>query len=167
MGAADESKQSSSDFQTDVFVARKFLELYQATKRIAAISAPELIPTVRSFELQVLNFLNLAEAEHFHAIRNFTFPRRQGGTAQPKAPQHRGVPALSVYLRHYRRGKVKMFSETCRFCRQDGEQAWHYGCWEEEALSFEKCVSNGGIYYDSSLPISNEFRCRQFASFEH
>lgn len=148
---------------TEVLMARKFLGLYRSTKRYAEVVSPsKMSKTVRDFELPVLNFLNLAEAEHHHAIHSLDFPHRQGGAAVPIVPHGFGAVA---YTRYYATGAAEQFLETCRFCREDGEAHVHYGCWEEKALSFDRCVSSGGIYYDAPLPVSNVYECQQFQSY--
>lgn len=119
---------------------------------------------VRPFELRVQNFLNLASAKHYHATHGLEFPHRQNGVAIPHTAN--GVGAMA-YKREYSTGAQQQFSETCRFCRRDGNTTIHYGCWEEEALSFERCVRVGGIYYNSSLPDSNEYGCKQYRSSRH
>jgi hypothetical protein len=145
-------------FATEQIVGEQFKAFY---KRIRCIE-PELSSAVRPLELKVLNFINLVKAEHYHAIKSFKdFPRRQAGQNQNPFASTGG------YYRRYSLGAAKTFSETCRFCREDGETDVHYGCWEEQAVSFDSCVGGGGIYYNGSLSVSNEFSCEQFRDFAH
>merc|ERR1719198_813998 len=94
-----------------------------------------------------------------------TFPQRQGGLANPSLGQiGRSSAAVVGYFRKYSRGEESHFNSTCRFCKRDEK---HYGCWEEEALSYGKCVGGGGIFYNAALDHSNEYKCEQFRSFGH
>jgi len=138
-----------------------FLNQFRAFYKKMQTKVPEVLSrnvsvAVRPFELRVQNFLNLATVEQYHATNGLEFPHRQGGRAIP----HSGA------TRYYSKGVVKQFSETCRICRLDGHEdsAVHYGCWEEMAQSFERCVTIGGIYYNAPLPISNVYSCAQWRS---
>jgi hypothetical protein len=158
--ASKSQGRSRGSALTEVLMGRKFLGLYRSTKQYAEMVSPtKMSNTVRQFELPVLNFLNLAEAETYHALHGLDFPHRQGGRAVPLVPHGFGAVA---YERIYETGAAEQFPETCRFCREDGEKKIHYGCWEERALSFDRCVSSGGIYYNGSTPVSNAYKCHQF-----
>jgi len=143
-------------YRTEVYLAQQFLRFYKATMLKAAKSKISLI--VRPYVLRVQNFLNLAAAVHYHTQHGLAFPHRQGGRAVPRTGH--GFGAVS-YARMYSLGRSEEFPETCRFCRKDGEMLEHYGCWEELALSFDRCVSAGGIYYNATLQDSNVYSCHQ------
>jgi hypothetical protein len=151
----------NAQYRTEVFLGRNFMIFYQATKRIGEATLSKVSTAVRPFELRVLNYLNLVSTKHYHAINNLTFPHRQGGVAEPPVITQ-GFGGATSYTRVYSVGTPRQFAKTCRFCRRDGGKKVHYGCWEEEALSFERCVSADGIFYNTSLSVSNEYSCKQF-----
>jgi hypothetical protein len=161
-------------YRTQVFLGQHFLNFYKEAR--CRFPRAELAnAVVRPFELRVQNFLNLGRAKYEHAILNLTFPQRQGQTVLGDFtfPGHSTSENLTPfastvgYYRSYSLGAKKSFSETCRFCRADGEKDVHYGCWEEQAVSFNNCVGNGGIYYNESQPVSDEFSCDQYRDFAH
>jgi hypothetical protein len=136
-------------YSTEKVMGEKFSGFYSAVNRVS----PETSGAIRPFALEVQNYLNLVKAQNQHAINSLTFPHRQGGlTEQTGAPYHR----------EYSLGAVRHYTETCRFCQSDGDRKIHYGCWEEQAISADRCMSQGGIYYNSPLSQSNEYRCRQY-----
>jgi len=151
-------------FRTTFMLGNEFGNFYKRLTNLGEEAHPGISVAVQPFELPVKNFMNLAVAERFHAMNSWDFPRRQNGTAIPSLDT--SVSAVT-YTRQYSPGVPNTdFSQTCRFCCKDGEEEVHYGCWEEEAISFERCVSVGGIYYASSIPNSIEYSCLQYQSFK-
>jgi len=157
----------NASFRTEVMLGKQFKDFYNKMKQVEVPEdlSRKVTVAVRPFELRVQNFLNLAAVEHYHATNGLEFPHRQGGRAIPHIQT--GSGAVSTYTRYYSKGVVKQFSETCRICHLDGheDKVVHYGCWEEMAQSFERCVTIGGIYYNASLPISNVYSCVQSPSW--
>lgn len=146
-------------YRTGMFLGRNFLNFYKATRLVGEATLSKVSASVRPFELRVHNYLNLVSVKHYHAVNDFDFPHRQGGIAVPNITAGYSARVYSV-------GASRQFQKTCRFCRQDGTVKVHYGCWEEEALSLDRCVISGGIFYNASLPLSNEYSCVQKSQFD-
>jgi hypothetical protein len=141
------------------YLGRHFNSFYKTVKALGGISlASKLGEMIRPFQLRVLNFAQLSIAHYEHDVRKLDFPHRQGGIAVPLVRMSFGGTA---YQREYSLGSERHFDTTCRFCRKDGESREHYGCWEEEALSADRCISSGGIFYNASLDVSNVYSCQQ------
>jgi hypothetical protein len=138
--------------RVEQILAREFVLFYKTAKITSVTSWAALVPLVERFELRAQNFLHLVTAEHYHAVNNLVFPQRQGAQ-HGLTESERGQ-----YTRRYSVGVEHRWEETCRYCRKDGS---HYGCWEEEAVSYKRCIASGGIHYRELLEDSNEYSCQQ------
>lgn len=149
--------------RVEQMLAREFVVYHKKAKTTSVnfLGRAEAAQAVETFRLRAQNFLNLVTAEHYHVLNNLVFPRRQDGFCQPEAIPSYGFGMAVGYTRMYSTGPKRRWQETCRYCRKDGVQHVHYGCWEEEALSFERCVASGGIHYNELLEDSNEYSCKQ------
>jgi hypothetical protein len=148
--------------RVEQMLAREFVVYHKKAKTISVnfLGRAEAAQAVETFRLRAQNFLNLVTAEHYHVQNNLVFPHRQTGFAEPPMPNyHGGFGGAVSYVRRYTQGPERRWQETCRYCRKDGVRRVHYGCWEEEAVSFERCVASGGIHYNEWLQDSNEYSC--------